>query len=218
MPTACDARVQRVHGIRLLEHMKTSTHTPLPRTFYLQPTVQVARQLLGKVLVRQTGGTRLAGRIVEVEAYLGAHDPASHACRGRTPRNDVMFWQGGHLYVYFTYGMHFCANVVTREEGTGNAVLLRSLEPLEGIRTMAAHRNRDVSEVGALCSGPAKICQAFGIGRGENGNDLCTGDIWIEERPELPRSFTIASTPRIGISAGRDRRLRFVLLDREPSS
>lgn len=197
--------------------MTTSSHTALPRTFYLQPTVRVARQLLGKVLVRKTGRTRLAGRIVEVEAYLGENDPASHAFRGRTRRNDVMFWQGGHLYVYFTYGMHFCANVVTREEGIGNAVLLRSLEPLEGIRTMASNRNRDVSEVSALCSGPAKICQAFGIARGENGTDLCGGDIWIEERPELPRSFMIASTPRIGISAGRDRRLRFVLRNRTPS-
>lgn len=197
--------------------MKISTLTPLPRTFYLQPTVRVARQLLGKVLVRKTGRTRLAGRIVEVEAYLGAHDPASHAYRGCTPRNDVMFWQGGHLYVYFTYGMHFCANVVTREEGIGNAVLLRSLEPLEGIRRMAANRNRNVSEVSALCSGPAKICQAFGIARGENGTDLCAGEIWIEERPELSRSFIIESTPRIGISAGRDKRLRFVLRDRMPS-
>jgi DNA-3-methyladenine glycosylase len=119
-----------------------TSHSVLPRSFYLQPTVRIARQLLGKVLVRKRGRTLLAGRIIEVEAYLGEDDPASHAFRGRTKRNDVMFWRGGHLYVYFTYGMHFCANVVTGDAGTGNAVLLRALEPLEGMRAMGAAGGR----------------------------------------------------------------------------
>lgn len=125
-----------------------------------------------------------------------------------------MFWKGGHLYVYFTYGMHFCANVVTGAEETAGAVLLRSLEPLEGISVMAANRNRDVSDAGSLCSGPAKFCQAFGIGRSENGTDLCGNTIWIEDRSELPHAFTIESTPRIGISTAKERRLRFLLHDR----
>jgi DNA-3-methyladenine glycosylase len=169
--------------------------------------------LLGNVLVRRTGRTVLAGRIVEVEAYLGGGDPASHAFRGRTSRNEVMFWEGGHLYVYFTYGMHFCANVVTGAEGTANAVLLRALEPLDGIRSMATRRKRKPSERGDLCSGPAKLCQAFGIARKENGTDLCGAAIWIERREELPSSFTIEATPRIGISVAKEAPLRFVLRD-----
>lgn len=112
----------------------------LPRSFYLRPALTVARDLLGKYLVRQYKGTTLAGRIVEAEAYRGEHDPASHAYRGRTKRNDVMFREGGHLYVYFTYGMHFCANVVTGKEGTGEAVLIRAIEPLEGIDVMMKNR------------------------------------------------------------------------------
>ena len=185
--------------------------TPLPRSFYLRPAITVARQLLGKTLVRRAGRQVLAGRIIEVEAYLGSNDPASHAYRGRTQRNDVMFWEGGHLYVYFTYGMHFCANVVTGSEGIGNAVLLRALEPLDGVRIMAENRKRDASEIKDLCSGPAKLCQAFGIARSENGTDLCGRSIWIEAGMLSRRSFAIEATPRVGISQGKDALLRFVM-------
>jgi DNA-3-methyladenine glycosylase len=137
----------------------------------------VARELPGKFLVRRSGRTFLAVRIVEVEAYLGARDPASHAFRGRTNRNDVMFREGGHMYVYFAYGMHFCCNVVTGEEGKGMAILIRAGEPVAGLRLMKLRRGTSVPTL--LCSGPARLCQALGIGRRENGTDLCGDEIWI---------------------------------------
>jgi DNA-3-methyladenine glycosylase len=181
----------------------------LPRSFYLQPTLDVARSLLGLYLVRKTPGGVLAGRIVEVEAYLGDVDPASHAYRGRTKRNEVMFFQGGHLYVYFTYGMHFCGNVVTQAEGVGHAVLLRAVEPVEGIASMSRRRGTARMEVEKLCSGPAKLCQAFGIGRKENGIDLCSDSIWIEQRdPGLSRA-SIGISTRVGISTAKERKWRF---------
>lgn len=184
-------------------------HVPLPRSFYTRPVVTVARQLLGKVLVRRSGRTRMAGMIVEVEAYNGPDDPASHACKGRTPRNEVMFMEGGVLYVYFTYGMHFCANVVSGQEGRGSAVLLRALAPLDGVRAMARHRSLPASPDTALLSGPAKVCQAMGIGREENGTDLCGERIWIEDRGLIVPPRGIIATPRIGITQARDKKWRF---------
>lgn len=183
----------------------------LPRAFYLRPTLSVARDLLGKILVRRCEGRRLSGRIVEVEAYLGEKDPASHAYRGRTPRNDVMFWDGGHLYVYFTYGMHFCCNVVTEAEGKARAVLIRAIEPVEGIGTMAANRGlnlRSADDLRNLTSGPAKVCQAMGIGRAENGTDLTGTQIYFLPG-ELPARSKIATSTRIGIKAGIEMPCRF---------
>jgi DNA-3-methyladenine glycosylase len=144
----------------------------LPRRFYTGGSVEVAPQLLNKLLVRDDGR---AGRIVEVEAYRGSVDPASHAFRGPTRRNAVMFGPPGRLYVYFTYGMHFCANVVCRPEGTAEAVLLRALAPVSGLDAMRAARPRARTDV-ALASGPAKLCQAMGIARPEDGADLVSGD------------------------------------------
>ncbi|HZD17686.1 MAG TPA: DNA-3-methyladenine glycosylase, partial [Actinomycetota bacterium] len=139
----------------------------LPRAFFARPSTVVAPDLLGRVLVRRLpGGGRLAARLVEVEAYQ-EDDPASHSFRGRTQRNAVMFGPPGHLYVYFTYGMHFCSNVVTGHTGQGSAVLLRAAEPLEGVEIMAA--NRGVDAVRLLCSGPARLAEAFGIDRWANG-------------------------------------------------
>jgi len=181
----------------------------LPRSFYLQPTLDVARALLGMYLVRITPHGRLAGRIVEVEAYLGAGDPASHAYRGRTPRNEVMFWKGGHLYVYFTYGMHFCSNVVTEGEGVGHAVLLRALEPVSGIPVLARNRGMTPAHLAQLCNGPAKLCEAFGIRRGQNGLDLCGKEIWIEQRDRPAADTLIGTSSRVGITAGREHTWRF---------
>jgi len=181
---------------------------PLPRSFYLRPTLTVARDLPGKYLVRRSGTSLLIARIVEVEAYLGARDPASHAFRGRTARNDVMFWSGGHLYVYFTYGMHFCCNVVTEKEGRGMAVLIRAGEPVAGLTVMM--RRRKTSDPALLCSGPARLCQALGIGRRENGTDLCGDEIWIAGDPRSGGSRLGRST-RIGIREGREHRWRFYI-------
>ena len=183
----------------------------LPRSFYLRPTLNVARKLLGAYLCRRVRGKTLIGRIVEVEAYLGELDPASHAYRGKTKRNEVMFWNGGHLYVYFTYGMHFCSNVVTEREGIGRAVLLRAIEPVAGIEIMKKNRKLNTTTLHNLTNGPAKLCQALGITRPENGADLCGRKIWIgRDSSERLRQLIKRST-RIGITDGKDHRWRFYL-------
>jgi len=165
----------------------------------------VAPELLNKVLVH---GDR-AGRIVEVEAYRGADDPASHAFRGRTPRTEVMFGPPGHLYVYFSYGMHWCANAVTSEPGEAGAVLIRALEPVGGIDAMRAARpaaRRDVD----LANGPAKACQALGIDGSHDGVDLTRG----RHGPRIiddgtPPAAAIAAGPRVGISVATEVHWRF---------
>ena len=186
----------------------------LPRSFYLRPTLRVARELLGKYLVRQNGDQRLVGRIVETEAYRGEKDPASHAYRGMTKRNEVMFRKGGHLYVYFTYGMHFCANVVTGRVGKGRAVLLRAIEPVAGIEAMRKRRTRSLagrSDVN-LTNGPAKLCEALGIARRQNGVDLLGSEIWIaENRTVVPRIRRGVSS-RIGVTEGRKHKWRFYVM------
>jgi DNA-3-methyladenine glycosylase len=190
---------------------------PLLRSFYLRPTLQVARDLLGKHIVRKVGSKLLIGKIVEVEAYCKG-DPASHAFRGITKRNEVMFWEGGHLYVYFTYGMHFCANVVTGNEGTGEAVLIRAVEPLAGIEVMKINRygsNKSLNLQSLnrksfinLTNGPAKFCQAFGIERKENGSNLQHSEIVIIGEKTVPSSAIVRST-RIGIRVGIEKKWRF---------
>lgn len=172
----------------------------LSRNFFAQDTLIVARSLLGKRLVRRLNGQRLAGCIVEAEAYIGEEDKGCHASVGRTRRNDVMYGLPGHAYVYFTYGMHWMFNVVTEDEGFPAAVLIRALEPLESIATM--ERNRTRCAVFELCSGPAKLAQALCITRELNGVDLCARrgvELWLEDA--LPISGDdIAAGPRIGLN------------------
>ena len=205
-----------IHNCKV--EIKNQRLKKLPRSFYLRPTLQVAPDLLGKYIVRISNGKRLVCRIVETEAYR-QDDPASHAFRGRTKRNDVMFWKGGHLYVYFTYGMHFCANVVTREEGAGEAVLIRAVEPLEGIEEMMESRFRttgtptsrnsaDLHPPANLTNGPAKLCQALSIQREQNGADLLDGEIYLLDAPRLSAS-DVGRSSRIGIVNGKEKRWRF---------
>jgi DNA-3-methyladenine glycosylase len=169
----------------------------------------VARDLLGRVLVRTLpDGTRLSGRLVEAEAYR-QDDPASHSYRGRTDRTDVMFGPPGHLYVYFTYGMHFCMNAVTGADGEGSAVLLRAAEPLEGLEEMAARRRTNDPRI--LLAGPARLCEAFGVGREHNGVDLVAGDVLHTEAGTPVPDHLVAVGPRIGVTVAVDNPWRFTV-------
>jgi DNA-3-methyladenine glycosylase len=179
---------------------------PLPRSFYLQPTLQVARALLGKILVHDTPAGRASGRIVEVEAYRGPADRAAHSRGGhRSPRNEAMWGPAGHAYVYFVYGMHFCVNVVTQKAGRPEAVLIRALEPLDGVPLMRSRRRLPAgAPPWRLCRGPGTVCRALGITRAENATDLQRGALRILDAPGIPAAL-IARTPRIGVAyAGAD--------------
>ncbi len=159
----------------------------------------MARELLGKRLVRNWQGQRIAGRICETEAYDGEQDLACHAKSGRTARNAVMYGPGGHGYVYFTYGMHWCFNVVSGNVGYPAAVLIRAIWPLEGLPAIAEVRGRFPQAL--WCDGPAKLCQALRIDGSLNGVDLCTStELWIEEDEPVPDSL-VKTTPRIGIQS-----------------
>lgn len=188
----------------------------LPRSFYRRPTISVAKDLLGSIIVRRIGSTQLRGTIVEVEAYLGKKDAASHAFRGITKRNEVMFGEGGFLYVYFTYGMHYCANVVTNKKGIGEAVLIRGVEPVAGKERMAKNRGYSPSEIHNpkkvinLTNGPAKFAQAFKITTIDSGADLRSNEIYIIAGKKIPAS-RIEASERIGISVARKKKWRFYI-------
>lgn len=172
--------------------------SPLAQDFYLRPTLVVARELLGKIFLRHVDGDVIAGRIVEVEAYTPDGDAASHAFRGRTQRNAAMFEDGGVLYVYFTYGMHYCMNVVTETAGRGAAVLIRAIEPFAGEQHMLRNRGA-AATMKTLSNGPAKCCQAFGIGPQHNGIALHgRGDIVLLDAPAVDDAH-VARSPRVGI-------------------
>jgi len=191
---------------------KTSAggHFTLPHAFYARPTLEVARDLIGKKLYRQTQEGVTAGIIVETEAYVAAIDPAAHGFRGKTPRNAVMFGPSGRAYVYFTYGMHFCLNVVTEEDGVAAAVLLRALEPTVGLPLMRARRGERITDRD-LARGPGRLCAAMALTVADNGQDLQGDALWITETPEFPPDAPVVATPRIGISQAADWPWRFVL-------
>ena len=182
---------------------------PLPREFYARPAFTVARALLGRVLVHDAPQGRVAGRIVEVEAYRGGGDPASHAFRGPTPRNLVMFGEPGRAYVYFTYGMHHCLNVVCEPAGKAAAVLIRAFEPLVGAGSMRVRRG--VEESVRLGRGPGCVARALGLNRTHDGLDLSAGPLFIAEAPRECASHRIVAGPRIGIRVGLERDWRFWL-------
>ncbi len=184
----------------------------LPHAFFARPTLDVARNLLGQRLVRIYRGRRLSGLIAECEAYVGEADTASHAFHGRTARTEVMYSAAGHAYVYFTYGMHWMLNIVSEQEGFPAAILIRAIQPQDGIATMRRLRGRE-----PLADGPAKLCQALAIDRGLNGEDLVTSRrLFIERMPRAPDA-NVRCTPRIGIayadSIARERLWRFLLAE-----
>lgn len=188
---------------------------PLERAFYNRDPRHVARELLGKVLVRKRGRQRLTARIVEVEAYLGEKDPASHAAAGNTARTSVLFGLPGHAYIYFIYGNHYCLNVSCEPEGRAGGVLFRAAEPLSGVEEMAAARGIEIhgtQDLRKLTSGPGRLCEAFGITRvRDNGCDLTNagGSLWIGEDGYRTRS--IRTTVRVGITKAADKPWRYIL-------
>jgi DNA-3-methyladenine glycosylase len=177
-----------------------SRFRPLPRSFYRRPAEAVARDLLGRYLVHETGGERLVLRLVETEAYLGEPDRASHAFGGRrTPRNESLYLPGGHAYVYFIYGMHWCLNAVTGEAGVGSAVLLRAGEPVQGGERMRELRGwTRPPRPGDLAGGPGKLCQALGVDRSLDGVLLDAPPLWIAKGEPAMEEEVVAG-PRIGV-------------------
>lgn len=190
---------------------------PLDRSFFARTPRRVARQLLGKVLIREGDAAQLTARIVEVEAYLGVTDPAAHSAAGRTLRNAVIFGPPGHAYVYFIYGNHYCLNVSCEPEGQAGCVLFRALEPLSGVEAMARARNVQLNgprDLPKLTSGPGRLCQAFGITRArDNDLDLTSpaSGLWIGD--DGFRSRGIVQALRIGITKAADMPLRYFLRD-----
>jgi DNA-3-methyladenine glycosylase len=183
-------------------HATPEQRAPLPESFYARGALRVARDLLGCVLVRRLGRQLLTGRIVETEAYVGMEDQACHARMGRTRRNAVMFGPPGHAYVYFIYGVHDMLNIVCAPAGRPEAVLVRAIEPVEGIAQM--RKLRGLVRPTALASGPGKLCRAFAITRRHNGADLRVPPLWVTHGT-LQRGERVARSARIGVEyAGKD--------------
>jgi DNA-3-methyladenine glycosylase len=196
--------------------IKPGFEKKLSKSFYTRDVLTVARELPGKILVKKEGRTLLAGKIVEVEAYDGKLDEAAHTFIGKTKRNEIMFNEGGYFYVYFTYGAHFCCNVVTGKKDHGTAVLIRALEPISGIRKMSLNRYNKLVVTGKekynLTNGPGKVCEAFGITREHYGLDLTGDRIFILRQPKL-RDSNIVVAKRIGIKKSVGLPWRFYIKD-----
>lgn len=199
---------QRVRSGSRRNRALTPVFQPLLPSFYDRPTEEVARDLLGAVLERRAREGTARGRIVETEAYLGPHDPACHAAAGLTARTRTLHGAPGTAYVYFIYGMHWCFNAVTREEGHGSAVLVRALEPLSGLKLM--RRRRDVERDADLTSGPARLCDALAITGEQDGVRLDRGSLRILRGTEVPDESVVV-TPRVGIRKATDWPLRYVV-------
>ena len=188
----------------------------LPRSFYNRPTLTVARELLGAVLVRVENGVRIAGRITETEAYVGESDLACHAKAGITPRTRIMYGEPGKAYIYFNYGMHWMLNAVTEAEGFPAAVLIRAIQPLEGIEIIASRRENQPRA--KWTDGPGKLAQALNIDKSFNGVDLCSTEsgLWIEAGERIADE-RVATSPRVGINSvpepWKSKSWRFLLID-----
>lgn len=184
-------------------------YKPLKQNFYKRDTITVAEELLGKIITKYEKNNLLSGIIVETEAYKGNKDPASHSYRGITKRNNVMFEDGGKAYIYFVYGNYYCFNIVTETKGNGSAVLIRAIEPLEGIQIMQRRRPK-AKDIVNLTNGPGKLCTAFKIDKNFNGMDLTSGNILLTEGK---KNFDIMVSRRIGIKNDNNYNYRFFVKD-----
>jgi len=186
----------------------------LNKSFYSRELLTVAKDLLGKIFVKTNGRNWLIGKIVEVEAYHGDFDEAAHSFKGKTKRTEIMFEAGGYLYVYFTYGVHYCCNVVTGKKGQGTAVLIRAIEPISGIDKMIKNRFgrklKNEKEIINLTSGPGKICQAFNINKSHSGIDLTGDKIFILDGEKINKQ-DIGVSRRIGITKSVELPWRFFI-------
>lgn len=192
---------------------------PLSRRFFNRDSREVARDLLGKILIRRQGEHILAGRVVETEAYMGLADPAAHSAAGETARNAVLFGLPGHAYVYLIYGFHYCLNVSCMPKGAAGCVLFRSLEPIAGLHEMSRYRHIELSpeprltQLRSLTSGPGRLAQALAISRTrDNGKDMTNpelSDLWMADDGWTPRRIVV--TPRVGITKAKDELLRYVI-------
>jgi DNA-3-methyladenine glycosylase len=190
--------------------VEPTTSQRLTRSFFTRPVLEVAPELFGAFIVHQTPEQTLVAMITETEAYSGEGDLASHTARGRTPRNFAMFLPGGHFYVYRSYGIHWCVNVVTGQEGEGQGTLIRSILPIQGTQILLHRRGKEVFTP-KIFQGPGNVAQAIGITREQNALDLTTHpNWWIQPRQSIPE---ILQTPRIGITKDKDLPWRWVLPD-----
>lgn len=187
-------------------------YKPLPRKFYLQDTITVSKELLGKTIVRKTFKKILTAKIVETEAYIGEHDPACHAYQKITARNKIMYEAGGMVYIYFIYGNYYCFNIVSEMKGIGNATLIRAVEPVEGIEIMKKLRGA-VNNIFELTNGPAKLCMALNIDKTLNAEDITNENNIFISKPVKKEKFEIVTTKRIGLNVGADFPYRFFIKD-----